>query len=185
MYRYPEMAFQTLINAQTLSAANLTDDQGNAVTPPHANGRYILYQSAKINIPNGVEDLEVAVRYENNIKSSADGVPVSYNITAVLETEDSASNWHPIHGMIEPFQGATSVHDVGGRFHILSYGPNIINFEQTPIDTFAAGEVISRDHRKQGRMPDDFRVVLLLEENRAAGDPGQFASVDVTISYNL
>jgi len=179
------MSFTTLLNSVTLVAADLTDEAGNPVVAPHPNGRYVLYTSPKVNIPNGVADLEVAVRFEQNTPSSASGVAVSNNITAILETEDDTGNWHPIHGMIEAFQGATSVLDIGGRFHLLSYAPSIISFDQVPIDTFAGGEVVSRDHRKQGRMPDDFRVKLILEEKRSAGDPGQFQSIDVTLSYNI
>jgi len=168
------MTNTVLLSNQTFTSADVING------PVDSNGSYKIYVSPKQSVANSITSLEVIVKYSNSTPVPGQEI-TNYSFNTVVETEDSAGEWHPIHAQIAEWRPSSSQTE---QTHILTYGPHIMNFDaSSPMDTDVGGDVISRDHHKQGILPDDFRVLVMYSEKRF-GDPGQFQGIDLSVSFN-
>ena len=163
------MARVNLLNGHTFDNSVITD-----------NGTFRLWESAKIDSPNSENGLEVVIKYENPTPDPELG-GTNFKLSCILETQDNEGNWHPFHSQFEPFvrpeiQG-------GDQKHVLRIDPTIFNLDEGVINDIWDGfNTVARESRKQGILPDDFRIVLLVNENGFGGTK-PFAGVTVTVSY--
>lgn len=160
------MARVNLLNNATLDNSNVT-----------GNGTFRIYESQKVDSPNSESALEVVIKYGNNLPDPENG-GTNYRLSALIETEDSQGNWHPIHYQFEAFVKAEQ-----GNTHILRLDPTIFNLDEGVVNDISDGfNIVARESKKQGHLPDDFRLVVLVHEN-GHGTAGAFQSVDVSCSY--
>lgn len=163
------MARVNLLNNTLLDNTNVTD-----------NGTFELFVSNKIDAPNSDRGLEVVISYSNPTPDPESG-GTNFKISAVIETEDNAGNWHPIHYQFNPFIRPA----VQGGFekHILRLDPTIFNLDEGVVNDISDGfNIIARESKKQGVLPDDFRIKILVHENGFGGTK-PFQSVNVSVSY--
>jgi len=127
--------------------------------PVVANGSYSLFTSGKVNLVAGDNWLEVVVTYHQNLPDPE--VQVSkYNLTAIIETEDDDGNWHPIHFQYRPF-----IKQETGNIHIIRLDPNAFQLDYGVPSTISNGNTnIAVESIKQGVLPDDFRVKVMVNE---------------------
>lgn len=168
------MAHKNLINSEILTA---TPTNLPAVD---SNGTFRLYESAKIDSPNSENGLEVVITYKGMTPDPSNG-GTNFRVSAIIETEDIAGNWHPFHSQYESF--VRPADDQNDQKHIIKCDPKIFNLDEGVINDVSDGfAIVARESRKQALLPDDFRVVILLSEN-GFGTTGAFQSIPVTISY--
>lgn len=164
----PALADQaSIISAQNFTAvdAGITE-----------NGTYRLYTSQKITVPNSGDSLEAMISYANNLPYPGGTQLAAYKLTAIIETQDSAGNWHVFHNQFVPY--IKTAPD-----NILRYSPSVFTLDPgVAVDMWDGVNVFAREHNKQGQLPDDFRFVILVHE-LGFGGPGAFQSVDLSISY--
>lgn len=160
------MARVNILNQAVLDASVIT-----------GNGPFRIFESGKIDSPNSENALEVVIEYKGNLPDPEQG-GTNYRISALIETEDNAGNWHPIHYQYTPF-----VKEEQGNKHILRLDPTIFNLDEGVGNAISDGfNIVALESKKQGLLPDDFRIAIVVHEN-GFGTPGAFASVVVTASH--
>lgn len=160
----------------TVSLLNNHTFNNTAVTE---NGQYNLYSSNAINNPTDANSLRVVVEYKNNLPDPESTV-VKYNLVTIVESSDSQGNWYPLHYQYQPF-----VKEEAGGKHILVLEPSMFTFDEgVPSSIYDGVKNIAIESKKQGRLSDDFRICVFLNEN-GYGEPGAFQSVDVSLHYEI
>lgn len=171
------MSFSQVLNKQLITSADASID---------GNGTFVLFQSGKFVAPQDFsasdKGLEVIITYEDNLPNPETDI-AKYNLTCVVQTEDENGNWHPLINQFVPYVKAEN-----GNQHILRLDPNILM-----LDAGVANEVwngvsnIAIESNKQGSLPDDFRIVLYVNEygydQLGAATAASFVSVVATVSY--
>ena len=163
-----------------MARVNLLDKQVFDNTVCVANGTFRLYESPKIDSPNSDRGLEVVITYEGPTPDPEDG-GTNFRFSALLETQDNAGNWHAFHSQFQAFvrpeiQGTSTK-------HILKVDPTIFQFDEGVANTISDGftnvATVSKAH---GIIPDDFRIVILVNENGFGGTK-PFTGITLTVSY--
>ncbi len=146
------------------------------------NGSYDLYVSPTYSNSNLRTSIKLIVDYEDNQPVPGAIVePVQYDLVAFLESDDGSGNgWYPFHYQFEPYRSPGS-----GRQHILIMEPSIFNLDEgVPLDIWDGVQVIARQSKKQGSVPDNFRLRIQLNEFRY-GEPGAFQSATISAHFQL
>jgi hypothetical protein len=163
-----------------MARVNLLNNFALDATLVTGNGTFRLWESEKIDSPNSENGLEVVIAYSNPTPDPENG-GVNYKVSSILETQDNQGNWHPFHAQYEPFV-KPEIHG-GDTKHVIKIDPAIFNMDEGVINDIWDGfNIVARESRKQGILPDDFRIVLLLNENGHGGTK-PFEGVNVTVSY--
>lgn len=176
------MASKSIISQQLFTAA----DAGI-----NGNGRYCLFQSPTYDAPKDYAaadvGLELVVTYLENLPDPEVQV-AKYNLSCILETQDEAGNWHPFHNQFEPYVKA----ERGNQFILRMDPSKIILDPSVPVDMWDGTQVIARICDAQGRLPDDFRLCIFVNEFGYQVDPADglnkptvssFQQVKVTASF--
>lgn len=168
------MAQATLANAVTRT------DTDAAI---NGNGTFHLFQSGKVNVNAGDNAVEVVIKYIDNVPNPANNQVAKYNLVAVLETQDDDGTWHPFHA-----QYSTFVNSEDGNVFTIKLDPKIFVFDVGVTNDISNGlSIVSRESIKQGTLPNDFRVCVLVNEfgyiDGVAGI-GSFEQTKLTITYN-
>lgn len=165
------MATVQLLTSQTFDNSAIT-----------GNGSFDLWISPTVSNSNLRSSIKLIVDYEDNqpVPGSIPD-PVQYDLVAFLESDDgSGGGWYPFHYQFEPYRVPNS-----GRQHILIMEPGIFNLDEgVPIDIWDGVRVVARQSKKQGSVPDNFRVRIQLNEFRY-GEPGAFQSATISVHYQL
>lgn len=162
------MARVNLLNSVVLDATNVT-----------GNGTFRLWESSKIDSPNSENGLEVVITYKSPMPNPETG-GVNFKVSALIETQDNQGNWHAFHSQYEPFVKPEI--EGGDTKHVLRIDPKIFNLDEGVINDISDGfNLVARESRKQGLLPDDYRVVLLVHENGFYSTK-PFQSVTATVS---
>lgn len=163
-----------------LSSDNPLD--ASAVT---GNGTFDLFVSEKQNAPNDYQasdkSLEVIITYADN-QPDPEVTVAKYNLSAIVETEDDAGNWHPILNQFRAYVKAEN-----GPQHILRLDPSVIVLDAgVPNDIYNGVSTIAVESIKQGTLPDDFRLKIQCNEygyDANGPTPASFQSVIVSAAY--
>lgn len=170
----------TLQDQQLISKAQAKDNAGVLGIPD--NGVYHLYTSPK-QITSSLDNaLEVVIKYAENLPNPALGQLARYNLIAVIETEDDDGSWHPIHAQFSPYVNP----DDGGIF-VIKLDPAIFVIDNGVTNDISNGfSIISRECVKQGTLPDDFRICILVNDYSFQNgvSNGGFEEVKLTVTYN-
>lgn len=160
-----------------MARVNILDNQTLDNTSVTGNGSFRIFESGKIDSPNSTNALEMVISYSGNLPDPELG-GTNYQISCILETEDNAGNWHPFH-----YQYRAYVKEEQGGKHILRLDPTIFYLDEGVSFSISDGfNIVAHESKKQGHLPDDFRLVILVHEN-GHGTAGAFQSVNVTASY--
>lgn len=160
-----------------MSSANLLNSEKLLNTAVTGNGTTRLWESARINPSNADNAVEVTIKYVANLPDPEQG-GTNYRLSALLEREDEVGNWFPFHYQFDAFVKAEY-----GNTHILRLNPTVFNLDEGVSNAMSDGfNVIALESLKQGTLPDNFRIVILVNEN-GFGTLGAFQEVDVTVSF--
>lgn len=143
------------------------------------NGQFELYSSQVIRNSNGLNSIRVVINYMDNLPDP-EQVVVQYQLTTLVESSDGEGAWYPLHYQYAPFVKADA-----GSTHILVLEPRLFTFDEgVPFSVTDGVRNIAIESKKQGRMSDDFRVRVLVNENGHGGE-GAFQSVKLGLHYEL
>lgn len=171
------MSSVSLVNNQVFTPLDIVDG------PFNSNGQYHIYQSSKINTANSLNGLEVVVKYSNELPYRDGTIPIGYNLSCIIETQNDQGDWHPIHSQFAEF--TKSNQEVGNEIHILTIDPTINAYDiNVPIDVSNGSNIIARESKKQRRLGDNFRICVVLNESKF-GEAGEFQSINLSISYEV
>lgn len=167
---------------QILAKTNITAVDAGV----NGNGTFPLFISQKFAAPQDFSaadrGLEVIVSYEGNLPDPEVSV-AKYNLTCVIETEDEEGNWHPLINQFVPYVKA----ERGNKF-IMRLDPDVLVLDPgVAIEIWNGVRNIAIESVKQGRLPDDFRVGVYVNElgydALGVATAASFSSTDLTISY--
>lgn len=161
------MSRVSVLNNQTIDNSSIT-----------GNGSFRIFESAKFTPQTQENALEVVLTYQSPLPNP-DTTVVSYQITALLETQDDNNNWHPFHYQFDSFISNSA----GNGKYILRLDPKIFNLDEgVSFGVWDGVKTIALESKKQGHLPDDFRIVVVVHE-AGYGAASAFQSVDLSVSY--